>query len=76
MNIPTPVRLQHNTESFHKRTALINLFWPHILGGCQLCRNTPKTLVEAGPWTKVDLAEPEGEPWYHPLPHILGTLTK
>ncbi|KAJ4396431.1 hypothetical protein N0V93_000650 [Gnomoniopsis smithogilvyi] len=56
--------------------AFVNLFWPHVLGGCELCRNTPKTLVEAGPWSKIDLAQPEGEPWYHPLPHILGTLTK
>ncbi|KAJ4403193.1 hypothetical protein N0V82_010693 [Gnomoniopsis sp. IMI 355080] len=56
--------------------AVVNLFWPRFIGGCELCRNTPKTLIEAGPWSKIDLAQPEGEPWYHPLPHILGTLTK
>lgn len=33
-------------------------------------------LREAGPWTKIDLEQPKGEPWYHPLPHILGVLTK
>ncbi|KUI61741.1 Methyltransferase-like protein 7B [Cytospora mali] len=54
----------------------LNIIWPHFLGGCQLCRNTPKMLREAGPWTKIDLGQPESEPWYHPLPHILGTLTK
>ncbi|CAN8105632.1 unnamed protein product [Discula destructiva] len=56
--------------------AFINLFWPHMIGGCELCRNTSKTLLEAGPWSDIDLAQPKGEPWYHPLPHIIGTLTK
>ncbi|ROV94514.1 hypothetical protein VMCG_08174 [Cytospora schulzeri] len=54
----------------------VNIVWPHLLGGCQLCRNTPKMLREAGPWTNIDLGQPDSEPWYHPLPHILGTLTK
>ncbi|KAG8169057.1 hypothetical protein KVR01_001806 [Diaporthe batatas] len=56
--------------------ALVNIFWPTVIGGCELCRNTPRMLREAGPWTKIDLEQPGGEPWYHPLPHILGVLTK
>lgn len=64
------------SKGYPSRAAFVNLFWPHMLGGCQLCRNTPKTLIEAGPWSKIDLAQPEAEPWYHPLPHTLGTLTK
>ncbi|ROV90546.1 hypothetical protein VSDG_07409 [Cytospora chrysosperma] len=55
---------------------LVNIFWPRLVGGCELCRNTPKMLKEAGSWTKIDLEQPGSEPWYHPLPHILGTLTK
>ncbi|KAG6359360.1 hypothetical protein INS49_012881 [Diaporthe citri] len=56
--------------------SLVDIFWPTVIGGCQLCRNTPKMLREAGPWTKIDLEQPSGEPWYHPLPHIMGVLTK
>ncbi|KAK7744523.1 hypothetical protein SLS53_003408 [Cytospora paraplurivora] len=54
----------------------VNIFWPHLIGGCQLCRDTARILKNAGSWTKIDLAQPIGEPWYHPLPHIIGTLTK
>lgn len=54
----------------------VNILWPHLIGGCELCRNTPKMLREAGSWAKIDLGQPDSEPWYHPLPHILGTLTK
>lgn len=32
--------------------------------------------MKAGPWTDIDIEQPEGEPWYHALPHILGTLKK
>lgn len=70
------VAAKQHTEYQPSNLAFVNLFWPHIIGGCELCRNTPKSLLEAGAWTKIDLAQPKGEPWYHPLPHILGTLTK
>ncbi|KAF3760649.1 S-adenosyl-L-methionine-dependent methyltransferase [Cryphonectria parasitica EP155] len=69
-------RMRESGLAMRVYQAFVNLFWPHLLAGCELCRNTPKTLVEAGSWTTIDLAQPEGEPWYHPLPHILGTLTK
>ncbi|KAI3326146.1 S-adenosyl-L-methionine-dependent methyltransferase [Xylariaceae sp. AK1471] len=55
---------------------LINLVWPHFIGGCELCRQTEKTLREAGPWTSIDIGQPPAEPWYHSVPHILGVLTK
>ncbi|XDG03976.1 hypothetical protein ABKA04_003591 [Annulohypoxylon sp. FPYF3050] len=55
---------------------LINVFWPHFIGGCLLCRPTEKTIREAGPWEKIDVARPPIEPWYGTLPHILGTFTK
>ncbi|KAF9697749.1 hypothetical protein EKO04_004216 [Ascochyta lentis] len=56
--------------------AFVNIFWPHALGGCQLCRDTGKALREAGPWSKVDFKQPPEEPWHQTVPHILGTLTK
>lgn len=56
--------------------AFVNLFWPHFLGGCQLCRPTEKWLREAGPWEKVDVGQPAEEQWHHTLPHILGVFTK
>ncbi|KAI1737011.1 S-adenosyl-L-methionine-dependent methyltransferase [Xylaria scruposa] len=54
----------------------LNLVWPHFIGGCEMCRDTEKTLREAGPWAKIDLGQPPAEMWYHCLPHILGVLTK
>ncbi|KAK7988676.1 hypothetical protein PG989_008991 [Apiospora arundinis] len=54
----------------------VNLFWPHFLGGCQLCRPTEQWLREAGPWEKVDVGHPLEEQWHHTLPHILGVFTK
>ena len=57
-------------------SAFVNFFWPHFIGGCELCRDTPKWLEEAGPWSDIDLAPPVGEPWFVTLPHTIGVLTK
>ncbi|KAF3344446.1 hypothetical protein VD0002_g9721 [Verticillium dahliae] len=54
----------------------VNLFWPHVIGGCELCRDTETALKNAGEWQSFELAQPPEEPWYHTLPHILGVLTK
>ncbi|KAK3358879.1 S-adenosyl-L-methionine-dependent methyltransferase [Lasiosphaeria hispida] len=56
--------------------AFVNLIWPHCIGGCELRRDTEKTLREAGPWSLVNLSQPPQEPWFHSLPHIYGILTK
>jgi hypothetical protein len=56
--------------------AFINFFWPKIIGGCELQRNTEKWLREAGPWADIDLAPMAGMPWYNLLPKIVGILTK
>ncbi|KAK1770822.1 S-adenosyl-L-methionine-dependent methyltransferase [Phialemonium atrogriseum] len=56
--------------------AFVNLFWPPLIGGCQLRRDTRKSLREAGPWTHVDLEVAADEPWFSICPHILGVLTK
>ncbi|KAH8911697.1 hypothetical protein BR93DRAFT_921676 [Coniochaeta sp. PMI_546] len=55
---------------------LVNLFWPHCLGGCQLGRDTEASLRRAGKWTSVDLVFTEGDEWCTVCPHIFGTLTK
>ncbi|KAL7795940.1 S-adenosyl-L-methionine-dependent methyltransferase [Trichoderma ceciliae] len=53
-----------------------NLFWPHFLGGCELCRDTEKNLRAAGAFQEIDLAQPADQPSYQVLPHKIGTLTK
>ncbi|KAI2625032.1 S-adenosyl-L-methionine-dependent methyltransferase [Hypoxylon sp. NC1633] len=55
---------------------ILNIFWPHFIGGCLLCRQTEKTLREAGPWEELDVGQPPDESWYQAVPHILGTFTK
>jgi len=47
-----------------------------MLGGCQLRRNTRKSIEQAGPWTKIDVAQPPEEQWYATVPHVFGTFTK
>ncbi|KAI0110821.1 S-adenosyl-L-methionine-dependent methyltransferase [Nemania sp. FL0031] len=54
----------------------VNIAWPVCIGGCQLCRQTGKSLKEAGPWTSIDIGQPPAEPWYQLVPHILGVYTK
>ncbi|KAK2058276.1 methyltransferase domain-containing protein [Colletotrichum caudatum] len=54
----------------------VNLVWPRALNGCQLCRDTGKTLRSAGPWADIDVSQPPTEPWYQIVPHIFGTFTK
>ncbi|KAI5927468.1 S-adenosyl-L-methionine-dependent methyltransferase [Camillea tinctor] len=54
----------------------LNLFWPHLIGGCLLCRPTEKTLREAGPWSRIDVGQPPAEQWFHCVPHIAGVFTK
>ncbi|KAK4121335.1 S-adenosyl-L-methionine-dependent methyltransferase [Parathielavia appendiculata] len=56
--------------------ALLNLFWPQFIGGCEMCRETGKWIKGAGAWSEVDLCQLDGEPWYFTMPHIIGVLTK
>lgn len=58
------------------RAAAIDVVWPQFLGGCSITRDSEKWLRAAGPWRKVDLKQPELEPSYHVLPHVMGVLTK
>ncbi|KAK4162663.1 S-adenosyl-L-methionine-dependent methyltransferase [Cladorrhinum sp. PSN259] len=56
--------------------SVLNLVWPQFIGGCEMCRDTPKWLKEAGPWSEIDLSKPEASVWYETMPHIIGVLTK
>jgi hypothetical protein len=56
--------------------AFVNVFWPHVLGGCSITRDTEKSLKSAGSWSKVDLSPPDDETPYQVLPHIQGILMK
>ncbi|KAJ2902701.1 Methyltransferase-like protein 7A [Zalerion maritima] len=55
---------------------VLNIFWPHIMGGCYLNRDTETTLRNCGSWSAIDLARPVGEPWYVAVPHLYGVLRK
>lgn len=57
-------------------TAVMNLFWPHFLGGCELRRDTGRWVKEVGPWSQVELVQPVDEPEYQVVPHIKGVLVK
>jgi SAM-dependent methyltransferase len=54
----------------------VNLVWPHFLGGCQLCRDTEKSLRAAGTFKEIDFVQLVAQPPYQVLPHKIGTLTK
>ncbi|PNP43346.1 hypothetical protein TGAMA5MH_04803 [Trichoderma gamsii] len=54
----------------------VNLVWPHFLGGCQLCRDTEKTLRAAGTFKEIDFVQLAAQPPYQVLPHKIGILTK
>ncbi|QSZ36838.1 hypothetical protein DSL72_006721 [Monilinia vaccinii-corymbosi] len=54
----------------------VNILWPHFLGGCEITRDTEKSLREVGKWSKIDLKQPAEEPSYKILPHVMGVLEK
>ncbi|KAH8163711.1 hypothetical protein CIB48_g4536 [Xylaria polymorpha] len=62
--------------TFIRAIGILNLAWPHLIGGCELCRQTGKTLREAGSWTTIDIGQPPDEQWFGTVPHILGVFTK
>ncbi|KOS23075.1 Methyltransferase-like protein 7B [Escovopsis weberi] len=55
---------------------LIAPVWRISFGSCQLCRNTEKSLRDAGPWEHIDLCQPPTEPTLSLCPHIYGSATK
>ncbi|EHA52234.1 hypothetical protein MCOR02_010880 [Pyricularia oryzae] len=69
------VRCEHNRFMVLYQ-ALVNIFWPRVIGGCQLRRRTGELIRAAGDWSDVDLKSLHQEPWYNTVPHILGIATK
>lgn len=57
-------------------TELLNTVWPSCFGGCDLCRDTGRSLRAAGPWKEIDLAMPTDAPWWSTTPHSYGIMTK
>ncbi|KAF9901005.1 hypothetical protein EC991_006621 [Linnemannia zychae] len=53
-----------------------NISWPLFMGSCRLCRDTEKSLKDAGVWQEIDLAQPPDQTGYEVIPHIHGTLKK
>ncbi|KAF1975106.1 methyltransferase [Bimuria novae-zelandiae CBS 107.79] len=69
--------VKHNGNWFMRLyQAIVNLFWPHVVGGCELCRDTEQSLRNAGSWDRIDLMQPPEETWFMTVPHRFGTLTK
>ena len=56
--------------------ALIDIVWPHFMGGCSLTRDTEKSLRDGGHWSSVELEQPSDEPSYKILPNVRGWLIK
>ncbi|KAH8671302.1 methyltransferase domain-containing protein [Xylariales sp. PMI_506] len=56
--------------------AFVNLFWPHFVGGCTLCRPTHEWITEAGEWDKIDIMQPPDELWHQTVPHRMGVFVK
>lgn len=47
-----------------------------LMGGCKACRPIKQALLDAGPFSAVNLAQPEDEKFYEVLPRVVGVLTK
>lgn len=47
-----------------------------VMGGCQICRPTLKNILAAGPFSEVNVAQPEGETAYEVIPWVMGMLKK
>ncbi|QIW94823.1 hypothetical protein AMS68_000341 [Peltaster fructicola] len=55
---------------------VINVVWPHFLGGCSIVRPTDVWLQDAGKWQEVNLRPGPGEGPYDTIPHVIGYLRK
>jgi hypothetical protein len=50
--------------------------WPHLLQGCNINRKTDEILRTTGKWELVELAEPEEQSHWDPIPFVQGRLIK
>jgi hypothetical protein len=55
---------------------IYEIIWPIFLGGCNINRDTAKSLNEAGSWSKVELGRAEDEVGWEILGHVVGRLVK
>lgn len=55
---------------------IYNLAWPHLMGNCNVTRDTGKSLRNAGEWEKVDFGRGKDEVGWEMLGHIVGRLVK
>ncbi|KAL3424056.1 methyltransferase domain-containing protein [Phlyctema vagabunda] len=54
----------------------IDVFWPHLLGGCSITRDTEQYLRDSGDWSSIDVNKAGEEAKYQMLPFFMGVLVK
>ena len=55
---------------------MYQIVWPIVMGGCNINRDTAKSLRAAGEWEKVELGKGKDEVGWEMLVHIVGRLVK
>lgn len=53
-----------------------NTVWSSLLDGCDLVRNTEKTLKDSVEWQTIDMDYDSKEGYFETLPHTIGRLVK
>ena len=70
------VRTQSENSFVRLWQSSLNVIWPFFLGGCQLTRETGRTLRSAGKWREDTLGSRPGDSPYAMIPDIMGVLVK
>ncbi len=47
-----------------------------VMGGCQLRRSTLQNILAAGPFSEVNVGQPEDDTAYEVIPWVMGVLKK
>lgn len=55
---------------------MYQMVWPILMGGCNVNRDTTRSLREAGAWETFELGKGKGEVGWEMLGHIVGRLVK
>lgn len=55
---------------------IFGIFWPTLMGGCSIGRDSGKYVKEAGSWATVELERGKGELGWEMLGHVVGRLVK
>ncbi|KAK5168003.1 uncharacterized protein LTR77_006570 [Saxophila tyrrhenica] len=56
--------------------AINNVFWPTLLDGCTLDRDTEQMLRNAGQWDSIAIGPDPKDGYFETLPHTIGRLVK